>query len=208
MEKSLKEQNRHKIAGFVTANICFYILVIQSNSIISDDWFQSLKNLYSMAPAGVAVIIAGLLNSQISPIFKARIVFLRWVNPLPGARAFSKYAPDDPRVDISSLQDKYGELPIDAEAQNILWYKLYKANGDEHSVVDAHRDFLLYRDMASIGFILLAIFSVAAKFFLLSAQVYLVFALLLIMQLLVLINAARNHGIRFVTNVLAIESLR
>ena len=62
MDQSLKEQNCHKITGFVTANICFYILVIQSNSIISDDWLQSLKNLYSMAPEGASGILKTLLE--------------------------------------------------------------------------------------------------------------------------------------------------
>ncbi|MBT3013084.1 MAG: hypothetical protein KME41_15225 [Candidatus Thiodiazotropha sp. (ex Lucina pensylvanica)] len=207
MEKTLKEQNRFKVSGFVTANICFYILAIQSNAIFSEGWFESLQNLYSMAPAGVAAIIAGLLNSQIDPQIKAKIAFLRWSNPLPGSRAFSKYGKADPRVDLEVLETKYGALPQDPQSQNKLWYKLYQANSDENSVVDAHREFLLYRDMASLGLIFLVIFSIAAKVFLSSFEVYCTFLLLMLIQLLVLINAARHHGARFVTNVLALESV-
>src|SRR5712671_5918274 len=45
-------------------------------------------------------IVNGLLSAET----KARLVFLRMKDALPGHRAFSKYAASDPRVDISNLK--------------------------------------------------------------------------------------------------------
>ena len=72
-----------------------------------------------MLPAGLGTLICGVLVEQGSPDFKARMVFLRWTDPLPGSRAFTHIGPRDPRVDMKALSRKVKPLPVSAADQKL-----------------------------------------------------------------------------------------
>ena len=139
---------------------------------------------------------------------KATLVYWKIKQALPGHEAFSKYGPADSRVDMASLRKNVGALPTDPREQNSLWYKLYRKVGSEVGVMDSHKAFLLFRDMAAIS-ILLAI-AVPITFLLVGVQVFVVWwALALFLgQYFITAIAARNTGIRFVGTVLAEHSIR
>jgi len=90
----------------------------------------------------VGIALTGVLNAQLSAEAKARIVFLRWRDPLPGSEAFTKHALSDPRIDMAALKATLGPLPVAPREQNALWYKLYKTVGSEPAVSQVHRAFL------------------------------------------------------------------
>jgi hypothetical protein len=158
-----------------------------------------------IVPAGAALLVASVLNSQLSPTAKARIVFMRWSNPLPGARAFSVHAKNDPRIDVVSLTTKFGPLPTGPKEQNALWYKLYRSVEDEVQVRDANQQFLLWRDCASLVLLLsLTLIPIAGV---LTRQFVPVLGLsaLFALQFALTVQAARVNGERLVSNVLAVK---
>jgi hypothetical protein len=76
--------------------------------------------------AAIIPILAIVLSGPVSDLGKARLVFWRWHNPLPGCRVFTELISTDPRVDVPALTRKLGDLPKDPQAQNALWHRLYK----------------------------------------------------------------------------------
>ncbi len=136
---------------------------------------------------------------------KARIVFLRWNNPLPGHEAFTRYARNDPRIDFEYLKTHYGPLPSDPLEQNKLWYKLYKSVKAEPSVTQVHRNYLFTRDFTFISLIMLIILGPVGFYQIPSIRLASIFTAALIGQHLLANNAAKKHGQRFVSTVLAIK---
>ncbi|RZM19700.1 MAG: hypothetical protein EOO88_37315 [Pedobacter sp.] len=108
---------------------------------------------------------------------------------------------------MQRLEAMYGPLPTDPGEQNSLWYKLYRGNNAEVSVIKSHKDFLLARDMASITFLYIFITALPMLFFGNSPYNYYYFIALIIEYVFIVI-VAQNHGKRFVTNVLAVESAK
>ena len=76
----------------------------------------------------------------------------RWRNALPGHRAFSRLVKKDSRIDEEKPKLKLGELPEEPKSQNSLWYSLYKKCSDAITVSEAHKTFLLARDLATVSF--------------------------------------------------------
>lgn len=172
--------------------------------------------LYFVAPelmTGASITQAGIgrvLTTTVMPVIvllivnvlphnvKSALVYWKPLGVLPGTEAFTKYGPADSRIDMAALKKNIGTLPTDPTEQNTKWYKLYKLVPNEPEVVEAHKLFLMYRDMAVMS---LALLGVSA----LSPAPWLVVGLLLL-QYLVTALSARWSGIRFVCNVLAIHS--
>ena len=89
---------------------------------------------------------------------KAQLVFWRIKFALPGHRAFSKYLKNDNRISNRINMDIF---PTDPHEQNSKWYSIYKKHQNAPSVSEAHRNFLLARDICSISFICLIIGTIA-----------------------------------------------
>ena len=187
------------------ANLCFFYLVTQNDTIVSGSWFDLLRNVSTAVPAGLGLILTGVLNAQLSAEMKSRVVFVRWRNPLPGCSAFSGYAKNDLRISFSAIQRVYGPLPEDPREQNALWYKLYKSVDSEPSVVQVHRAFLFTRDYACIALVLAFVLSLIGFFLIPSKTIAMLYSFALVLQFFVASQAARNHAKRFVTTVLAIK---
>lgn len=206
MEKSLKDGNRLSLYVVMLANLCLFYLAAQNHAIVSGSWFDLLRNVRTAVPAGLGLILTGVLNAQLSAEMKSRIVFMRWWNSLPGCEAFSRYAKNDVRIDFSAIERLCAPLPEDPREQNALWYKLYKSVGSEPSVVQVHRAFLFTRDYACIALMLSVVLGAIGFFQIPSTTIAALYFFALVLQFLIASQAARNHGKRFVTTVLAIKA--
>lgn len=150
----------------------------------------------------ISPILALVLTGIISPGNKARLVFLRWRHALPGHRVFSRLIKSDSRIDEEKLKQKIGELPTEPEAQNKLWYSLYKKCSEAVTVREAHRYFLLARDLATISFLFALAGPWSLLFFGHKATWALLYVGCMAGQYLLLSIVAQNHGNRFACNVI------
>src|SRR5690606_30613875 len=124
MTRSLKDSYRLQLFAALAANLALYYALVNglSTSDLRVDAFST--HLNTLLPGGLAVALCGILNAQLTYLQKARIVFLRWRDPLPGCRAFSHYASRDPRIDMKAVRAKWSPLPKGAQQQNALWYRI------------------------------------------------------------------------------------
>lgn len=158
--------------------------------------------------ATVLPVVILLLTGLLSHDAKATLVYWKLKNPLPGSEAFTKHAPADVRIDMRALAKNVGVLPSEPGEQNAKWYKLYRLVGDDPAVVEAHKLYLMYRDMAAVSLFLvplvpLALWSAKAPIASLWAAGAFFFV-----QYLACAVGARNSGRRLVCNVLAVHSTR
>jgi hypothetical protein len=203
--KSLKSQNNKYIWAFIFLNTLLFFVVffnydftIATIRNIIDDF--SIKNglLIFLSPL-VSIVFNGLLTSN----QKSIIVFGKIKHPLPSERVFTNLIYSDKRLDIKLLKDKFGDFPNDPVEQSQLWYKIYKKNQNEIIVLDSHRVFLLTRDLCSLAFIFLILFSIVILFS--GSSFKLLFIGYMILQFLLLWLSSRNYGNKFTLNVLAEE---
>ena len=118
MAKSLKEQNIAKIWLFVAVNSLVFYSVLVSGKMELTGIKEALANAATLVPAALAGALATAINALPSSQMKARLVYMRWTNPLPGHRVFTRYAPRDPRIDMDRLKQVVGSIPTDEGEQN------------------------------------------------------------------------------------------
>lgn len=206
-DRYLKSENQIWSFGFLVVNLAVFAVV----TFIGLDgvpgaiqWVQS--NWESLSAVGLGVVVTTVVSNLISPQLKAALVFWRWPNPLPGHHAFTRYLGKDPRIDPDRLQARIGDFPSDPAEQNRLWYRIYRTHQSDPSVMGAHRDFLLTRDITWLSFAMFILFGLGARLLGESALQTAWYPGMLAFQYMVSFIAARRNGIRFVLNVLAIES--
>ncbi|OSI21194.1 hypothetical protein [Bradyrhizobium canariense] len=153
-------------------------------------------------------IVVLLLTGVLSHEAKARLVFWRFNNPLPGSAAFTKYGPADARVDMKALAKNVGELPHEPGEQNARWYKLYRQVSEDAAVAHAHRLYLMYRDMAAMSLLLMPLVPAAIWYAGAPPGSRWIAGGLFGLQYLVCAISARHSGARFVCNVLAVHSTK
>ncbi len=209
MAKSLKEQNNWKLWLIVAANALFFYGILITHEISLSGLKAVFSEAQNLLPAGFAGIIATVLNSLPSSTTKARLVYLLWDNALPGHRAFSRYAPRDPRINMDALTKLFkGKLPSDARAQNGEWYKHFRTVENEPKVYDVHRDFLLLRDYTSFAALCLVTFAPLSFVLFTPVRTACFYLAILVVQFFIVRQAAANCGIRMVTNVLALKTAK
>jgi hypothetical protein len=202
----LKDQNRFSHLAVLGLNLAALIIAVKTGNFLSSGVDELIKQWRDLLPAGVGVILAGVVNGLLSSDTKARLVFCRWANPLPGSFAFSCYAQRDSRIDLAALEKRVGPFPSEPREQNARWYKLYKSVSNEPAVIDAHRHFLLTRDYAGIAFLLLLTAGPLGIWQIPSTTTAATYMGLLLLQYLGARQAAQNYGVRFVTTVLALKA--
>lgn len=200
---SLKSQNQPLLLLVVVGHYAIYSY-FSSGSFSLASWGDIALQPTVYAPfGGVVVISIALLNSVFTNKFKESIVFFRLSDRLPGHRAFTVHAYNDPRVSCESLRGKVGEFPEDPGEQNSIWYSLYKKVKEDTSVKDANKSYLFFRDGAclviSIGVLLVA-WGVYSGIGGMEISLY-GLATIVAWQLFAL--AARNNAEKLVKNVLA-----
>jgi hypothetical protein len=206
MPDSLKEKSNLHLYGLMVCNLAFFYVLLQRESLLNANWIGLVADLRTAIPAGIGIALTGILNSQLTSDAKARIVFMRWKNPLPGSEAFTRFMKEDSRIDVAALKKSFGPFPSDPRAQNALWYRLYKSVETDPAVVQVHRAFLSGRDYATLTLIVGIALGLVAFFQFASTKVALVYFLFLTLHFAAARRAASNHGRRFVTTVLALKS--
>lgn len=204
--RPLKSQN----VKWLCAMIAFDILVLLAFALSSASSGGTLNEKLAVR-AGTATllpVVVLLLAALIPANMKAIVVYWRMKDTLPGHRAFTTHAPADVRIDLESLRKNTGGFPSRPRDQNSAWYRLYLKVAAEASVVDSHSSYLLFRDLASIS-LLLTVAAPAALFLISASTATMVAAAaFMFVQYILAAIAARNSGIRFVTNVLSIHSVK
>lgn len=165
----------------------------------------ALRAALTIALPVFVLVLASVLSANV----KASLVYWRGKRALPGHEAFTRHGPADARIDLAALRKNIGtDLPSAPAEQNSLWYKLYRRVDGEVPVAEAHRSYLLFRDMSAMSALLLLFVPTALYFSGASCASLLIATALLGGQYLATAIAARNSGVRFVTNVLAVHATR
>lgn len=204
MTKYLKKSNQILLILFLLWNIAVYISVNTRTLTFLDAITGRIAALkakdslfYFLSPL-ILVVACGILPAS----WKATLVFWRFRNALPGCRAFSKLAKRDPRIDEASILRQLDPFPASPREENSLWYKWYREVQDRTTVVESHKQFLLSRDLTGIAFLFFILGSLALYVMGSSTQAIGLYLVITATQFLVFSIVARNHGNRFVCNVL------
>lgn len=204
----LKGKNSLYLWSFVGLNVAVFLSLVATRHFDSasiEFWWTHVtaKNGVFAASIPLAVIIfAGLL----SDISKARLVFWRWHQPLPGTRVFSELIVTDSRIDLAAFKKYIGRFPRAPQEQNALWYKLYRKHKMTRSVWESHKVYLLTRDMSAIAASAAFLFSVGAAIAGVDLRTVVTYFAFLAAQYVLIAKAAHNYGNRFVLNVVCEES--
>jgi|GEM_PF-2693535 len=160
------------------------------------------------AASFIGMLLVGALDALPGAELKARIVFLRWRNPLPGSRAFEKANLDsDFRIDRDRLREAVGgSFPRGAREQNTAWYRLYQLWAEDARVEHVHFQWLLYRDLTWLAVLLLALGLVAAALNNSQRSAALISAAIAGVLVLLFRAAASQHAKRFCNTVLSLAS--
>jgi hypothetical protein len=209
MMKSLKTMNQKALVGTLVFHGIFAWFAYTGTWVLAvDSWLEALKRFSLASPFAIVLgVVAFLFQGMLSSDLKARIMFLRFRgNPYPGAQAFTKWLASDSRIDAEVIRQRHGPLPEDPDSQNALWYRLLKRHEGDSGIADAHRRYLLARDLAT-DWLLFGVASVVIVLILgkSATSTRLAYAVLNVLVLLVMLKAAQNYGISLVTNTLAIE---
>lgn len=209
---SLKKQNAWLIRATLGLHIIIFGYVtidpLGMMQLTKGVVIQELQNLIPVTALSVAIIgltkllLLGLIPSRL----RDRLIHWRWRNPLPGSRAFSKIGPKDPRVDIERLRSKYGELPLESNRQDKLFYSIYKAHETDVGVLDAHASYLAARDIGIINLLLTVLLPPCAYWAAGNFERTIGYAAILFASYLVVARAAQVYGARLVENTLAAAS--
>ncbi|MBW1716522.1 MAG: hypothetical protein JRJ77_11985 [Deltaproteobacteria bacterium] len=209
-EKLIKDKNRKWLICYML----FHIIVFALFAALISPTFKDINELLSKlkSPSGFfpilafpfAIILEGIIYSDL----KAILVFWRFKNPLPGHQAFSVIALKDPRINMKKLESLFPDgLPQEPSDQNSKWYKLYRQFSERPIVYDAHKSFLLTRDLAALTIVLMP-FCFVAHLFWNTPAITVFYHLLLLLGITVVISlSSQNHGKRFVANVLVEATL-
>jgi hypothetical protein len=200
----LKKGNIPTLIIYLIWNVALFLVVCNGASDFWDNIRQRVTQLKArdslfcfLTPLALT-IACGFLPAS----WKASLVFWRIRNALPGCRAFSELAKNDPRIDESRLKTKLANLPTSPRDENAVWYRCYKMVQNQVTVQQSHRQFLLNRDLTGISFLFLVFGTLAvlpAGGSVLNAGTY---AAITMLQYVIFSIVARNHGNRFVCNVL------
>jgi hypothetical protein len=204
--KTLKGRNLAWLVATLVLD-CLVLLVLAFPTAVDELTLTRLAAIRGSLTA-LLPIPALIISSLISADAKAVLVFWRIKHPLPGSRAFSVHAPADHRIDLEQLKKHVGEFPVDERDQNAKWYRLYKQVGSDPSVADSHKNYLLFRDIAAMSLILTLAVPATMTFIGVSRAPILICAGWFLCQYFVSAFSAKNTGIRFVQNVLAVHASR
>lgn len=203
-EKSLKSQYQKWLWLLAVADMIALLLLAGVPANVSLTGLANWRLLTTVVIPVVVLLVVNVLSNKM----KCVLVYWKRYGWLPGCEVFTKYGLDDPRIDMDALRRNAGPLPTNPGKQNALWYRLYKQVENQPEISEAQRNFLMYRDMAvwSLPFILLApvILYLAGA----SPLAQWLSAGLFVVQYVLTAVSSRHSGIRFVTSVLALHSVR
>lgn len=204
-EPLIKDKNRKWLIFYLLFHVVLFALFISLvglsfrdiNELVSK--LKSSSGFFPLLSFPAAIVFEAIIHSD----YKAVLVFWRLKNPLPGCRAFSHIATKDPRIDEDKLRNLFPEgLPRTPKEQNSKWYKLYRTVSEKPIVHDAHKSFLLTRDLAALTAILIPCCLIVHLFWKTEPTMIFYHLLLLVFITIVVSLSSQNYGKRFVANVL------
>ncbi len=205
--KSLKERNRLPLFGIVLMNLAMFYAVVSSADLSLrgvETAIREIKNLLALAGVG-ALSVVTTFNGIVPTSLKDRLVFWRWTHVLPGHRAFTVHGPRDSRIDIGALERELGRVPLDPAEQDKVWYRLFKQSDFEPEIAQGHQSYLFARDYTAISGIFLVIAGGSGFALIPTLTIAWAYLAFLAAQYLLTALSARNHGVRMVTNTLALH---
>ncbi len=203
-ERSLKSLNMKWLTLLAIADVLAVIFFVAPELVKGASLTQ--VGIGRVLTTTVIPVVVLLIVNVLPHTLKSALVYWKPLGVLPGAEAFTKHGPADPRIDMAALRKNVGTLPTDPTEQNAKWYKLYKQVSNEPDVAEAHKMFLMYRDMAFMSLALVVLVPVALFAVDAVSPAPWLAAGLFAFQYLLTAFSARWSGIRFVCNVLAIHS--
>lgn len=204
--KSLKSEYQKWLWMLATADLIVVLLALVPG-IPSNASLAQLGNWRLLTTVIVPIGVLLLVNVLPHKV-KCMLVYWKPYGWLPGCEVFSRFAPDDVRIDMANLTKNVGALPTDAGAQNARWYQLYKLVENQIEILEVHRSFLMYRDMATLSLPFIGLAPLCLYFAGASKEAQWIGAGIFLVQFILTAISARWSGIRFVCNVLAIHSAR
>lgn len=203
-KKTLSEQNRPFLWTVTASNAAGFAVAIGLGSPQWSGLEGALAKAGQLAPTALGMVTVVVLNGLLSSDTKARLVFLRWREALPGHRAFSLHGKNDPRVDLAAIEAALNNpLPTEPAEQNRAWYRLLRQSEDDAVVAHAHKRFLALRDYTSLATVVLLTLGSMGFFIIPDQRTSITYAGLLAGQLLLARTAAKTYGVRLVTTVMA-----
>ena len=171
---------------------------------LSLDRAQALQTLLQhLGIAGLTGVGLLVVQDLVPRPIKEALVFWRLRERLPGHRAFSKIAPNDPRVDPTDLAVLLPRSQMTGHEQNALWYRWLKSVEGDPAIADNHYRFLALRDCAVLLILLATISLVAGLVFWTELRAGLVLTGACVLAYGLVALAARNAATRLVENVIA-----
>lgn len=164
----------------ILLNLLIFWLALNTGSIFTGNWSAIFKEWQHALWPGAGGLVTIAMNSFFDHEIKARIIFLRWTDPLPGSRAFSEYVKRDPRIDMVRLEQKIGHFPVEPARQNALWYSLYRTIQSKPEVTNIHKEYLIMRDWACITVLLFLLLMPLAFIMFFSTSTVLTFGAVLV----------------------------
>lgn len=204
--KSLKSEYQKWLWMVATADLIVVALFLLPGMGAGGD-LSKLANWRLLTTALVPVVVLLLVN--VLP-HKAKCLLVYWkpYGWMPGSEVFTKFAPDDVRVDMKALAKNVGPLPEAPREQNARWYQLYKLVENQTEVADAHRSFLMYRDMAVLSLAFAGLGPAGLYLAGASKGAQWLAAAVFVAQFILTALSARWSGVRFVCNVVALHSAK
>ena len=155
MEKDLKAQNSMSLTAMYVGTFLLLGLVHWG---VEDVFAISRILAEQVLIIGVITVFGGLLSNILPNNIKHMLVYWRLKNVLSGHRC-RKLCTKDPRLNSNDLEKKWPILflhEMEESEQNSYWYTgIYFPMKNKPQVVQAHRSFLLYRDVAVGQYLLL-----------------------------------------------------
>lgn len=206
MASDLKSENRKHIYWLLALPVLLSAAIQTKTSSISDEWLSlvAIEGTSGALLYAAALLLTNLLPSNI----KHKLVFTKVTNEMPAGRAHQLVS-IDPRIDINTVAEKWPHVFNEntSEAQrNSLWYKhIYKHVRDTPPVQQAHRLFLLFRDVTSgSAFLLIAsLIWLAIGLLGILPKLHPIIPFVLLTYTALTLIVARNAGNRIVVNAIA-----
>ncbi|MDD4438873.1 MAG: hypothetical protein PHS04_12690 [Tissierellia bacterium] len=207
MSRSIKNYDTI-LSKFVFFNILIILIVMSlvniKNYVTAWDILQGI--LFNGIGLTTVSILAILLNGVLKTDYKNLLIFWKSKHSLPSYFVFSKLSKKDDRIDFDELSNTYAPLPEEPELQHRLWYKILKKYPDDEMILQSHRDYLMYRDLTAILFLLIVLYIVIFIIMKLAGVNILSLPIIVYMvEYFLLVISTRNKAERFVLNVIACD---
>lgn len=205
-ERSLKSLNLKWLVMLAVADVLAVLLFVIPE--IVEGVSPTQGGVGRIMTTTVMPVVVLLIVNVLPADIKAMLVYWKPRGVLPGSQAFTKHGPLDPRIDMAALKKNVGDLPATPSQQNAKWYQLFKQVQNEPAVTEAHKAFLMYRDMAALSLPLIVLVPLTLHLAGTARTATWLAVGLFFAQYLLTALSARWSGIRFVCNVLSVHATK